>query len=198
MKVSGLTDLLVAVLAAGRGSRFGGGKLDAPVAEKPLGSLALDNVAAAGLPAGIIVVGDIQPKFAVQAKGWQVVTAPKAASGFSHSLRAAVQTARDANISRLLVLLADMPLVDPDHLKELAACRSAAATQQANGLPGVPALLTADLFGAIDQLTGDQGAAKLLAAHPDILLLKTPPDNLIDVDTEEDLNRVKAILSSKR
>ena len=37
---------LVAVLAAGRGTRFGGGKLEALCAGKPLGRCALDAVAA--------------------------------------------------------------------------------------------------------------------------------------------------------
>jgi molybdenum cofactor cytidylyltransferase len=197
MKAHVLTDLLVAVLAAGQGSRFGGGKLDMLVGGKPLGRFALEAVAGAGLTDGIIIVGDTTPQFASQAQGWELLQAANAHLGLSHSLRAAVQAARDANAKRLLVLLADMPLVDLGHLAKLAASNAPAATRQAKGRPGVPALLTANLFEAIDQLTGDQGAAKLLAATPNVRVIDAAPDSLIDVDTEEDLNRVKAILSAR-
>ena len=55
---------LVAVLAAGRGTRFGGGKLEAICAGKPLGRWALDAVAEAGLEPGIVITGPAAVGFA--------------------------------------------------------------------------------------------------------------------------------------
>ena len=46
---------LVAVLAAGAASRFGGGKLDAMLAGKRVGQWVLDAVAAAGLPPPVLM-----------------------------------------------------------------------------------------------------------------------------------------------
>ena len=47
----------VAVLAAGLGTRFGGNKLEAICAGKPLGRWAIEAVEAAGLGPGIVVTG---------------------------------------------------------------------------------------------------------------------------------------------
>ena len=47
---------LVAVLAAGSATRFGGGKLDAVLAGRRLGAWALATIERAGLPPGVIVV----------------------------------------------------------------------------------------------------------------------------------------------
>ena len=47
----------VAVLAAGSATRFGGGKLEAICAGKPLGRWVLDAAEAAGLQPGTIVAG---------------------------------------------------------------------------------------------------------------------------------------------
>ena len=50
-----MAEPLVAVLAAGRGTRFGGGKLEAMCAGRPLGRWILDAVVEAGLVRGVIV-----------------------------------------------------------------------------------------------------------------------------------------------
>ncbi|MFT3965605.1 MAG: NTP transferase domain-containing protein, partial [Sphingobium sp.] len=77
----------VAILAAGRASRFGGGKLDAACAGKPLGRWVLDAVAAAGAPPGLIVVGPRPPAFAGDAlhDGWTVITNAEAERGMGTS-----------------------------------------------------------------------------------------------------------------
>jgi CTP:molybdopterin cytidylyltransferase MocA len=43
-------------------------------------------------------------------------------------------------------------------------------------------------------LTGDRGAATILAAEPDLALIDTQPEWLLDIDTAEDLARAEAIL----
>ena len=65
----------VAVLAAGLGTRFGGGKLEAPCAGKPLGRWAVEAVEAAGLGPGTIVTG---PEWVSFAGGWTRAVNPAA------------------------------------------------------------------------------------------------------------------------
>ena len=180
---------LVAVLAAGRATRFGGGKLDADCAGRPLGRWALDAVAAAGLPAGMIVTG---PNGAPWAVGWQKISNPRPEEGLGTSLALAAHAALAMDAPALLVLLADMPLVDPAHLRRLAAS-APAATRHPDGRPGVPALLDRALIEQAARLTGDRGAGPLLAHAP---LLDAPPGTLADVDTPEDMAEAVRMLAS--
>lgn len=172
---------LVAVLAAGRATRFGGGKLEAPCAGKPLGRWVLDAVAEAGLSPGVLVTG---PGGTIAAESWHLLVNPDPAEGLGSSLAIAAREALERGAGAMLVLLADMPLVSPAYLRLLAAAPAPAASAQADGRPGVPALLDRPLLERAAALTGDRGAGPLLAQAR---LFDAPPGTLFDVDTREDL-----------
>jgi CTP:molybdopterin cytidylyltransferase MocA len=178
----------VAVLAAGRGTRFGGNKLEAPCAGKPLGRWVIDAVAAAGLGPGMIVTG---PDGASFAEGWTGLVNPQPERGLASSLALAARAALDARASALLVLLADMPLVAPGYLRELAATPAPAATRQPDGHAGVPALLDRVLLERVAELSSDSGAGALLG---EAVLLDPPPGMLHDVDAPADLADVERLL----
>ena len=188
---------LVAILAAGRASRFGGDKLDAPCAGRPLGCWALDAVVEAGLQPGIIVTPTETPEFARRAEGWTLVSHPRAEAGLASSLACAVRRAQAERASALLVLLADMPLVPGQLLKGLVEARAPAATIHPDGRPGVPALFPARLFERIASLEGDRGAASLLIAEPGTTLLAAEPDWLLDVDTPNELGQADRLLRAR-
>jgi CTP:molybdopterin cytidylyltransferase MocA len=186
---------LVAVLAAGRATRFGGGKLEALCAGKPLARWALDAVAEAGLPPGTLVTG---PDSGLMAEGWEYLINPDPAQGLGSSLALAARRALELGVPTMLVLLADMPLLSPAYLRLVAAAPAPAATRQADGRPGVPALLDRALLQRATALTGDRGAGPLLA---DVRLLDAPRGTLFDVDTREDLAaaaRAKGEASGRR
>jgi CTP:molybdopterin cytidylyltransferase MocA len=174
----------VAVLAAGRGTRFGGGKLEAPCAGKPLGRWVLDAVEAAGLGPGTIVTGSEAAGFAA---GWQVLVNPEPSAGIGSSLALAARDALGHGERHMLVLLADMPLVTADYLRDLADCSPPTATRYPGWSYGVPALLDRALIEDASRLTGDRGAGALLTAVPGIAFLEPPAEMLRDVDTSEDL-----------
>jgi CTP:molybdopterin cytidylyltransferase MocA len=177
-------------LAAGRATRFGGGKLEALCAGRPLARWALDAVAGAGLPPGVLVTG---PDSGLVADGWQRLINPHPAEGLGTSLALAARTAREQGARAMLVLLADMPLVSADYLRRVAAAPAPAATRQADGRPGVPALLDRAMLERAAGLTGDRGAGPLLAGA---LLLDAPAGTLFDVDTREDLVEAARVLLS--
>ena len=183
-----MADPHVAVLAAGRGARFGGGKLEAPCAGKPLGRWALDAVEAAGLRGGTVVCG---PEGLSFAQGWTVLVNPAPEAGLGSSLALAARAALEGGAPALLVLLADMPLVEPGYLGRLASAPAPAATRQPDGRAGVPALLGRALIERAALLTGDRGAGPLLA---DAALLDAAPGTLRDVDTPADLRAVERLL----
>ena len=186
---------LVAVLAAGAGSRFGGGKLDAPLGRKPVGQWVLDAVQDAGLPAGVIIVGKDAPRFA-SACGWPMLVNPRAAEGLGTSLALAAGRAL-AQGRALLVLLADMPLLEADYIARLASAKTGAATIYPSGKRGVPACLPLALLPQVAALAGDQGAGALLAGREDMAALEPPAAMLLDVDRAEDLARAAVLLTDR-
>ena len=184
---------LVAVLAAGGATRFGGGKLDALLAGKAVGQWVLDAVAAAGLEPGVIVVGRDAPAFAA-ASGWPLIDNANAAQGLGTSLALAATAAKGR---ALLVLLADMPLVDPAHLRALLAGGGSAATRYPGGRAGVPALIGPALLAELAGLAGDAGAGALLSSRADVALIDPSEGTLLDVDTAADLALAEAVLKGR-
>lgn len=189
---------LVALLAAGRGSRFGPGKLDAACAGKPLGQWAVDTAIAAGCAPGIIMCAPQAPDFARTAagNGWTLVTNPDAAQGIGSTLALAARMAMARNAPALIVMLADMPLVPSALIERLCRVPAdiAAATVQSDGRPGVPARFPAHMFGALSALRGDQGAKALLSGTPHLLRLEANAPDLFDVDDLCGLSRAETFL----
>jgi molybdenum cofactor cytidylyltransferase len=185
--------LLVAMLAAGEGARFGGGKLDADCAGKPLGQWALDAVAEAGFAPGIVVAGTVPPAFTALAAGWEILTNQRAdeGQGTSVSLAADVATSRGAN---LLLLLADMPLLAPAHLLALTQNEVLTATLHSNGSPGVPVFVPYALLELFAGLSGDRGAGPILRSTSGLRTISATHGTLRDVDTSEDLATIAACL----
>jgi molybdenum cofactor cytidylyltransferase len=187
-----MAEPLVAVLAAGRSTRFGGNKLEAECAGKPLGRWAVEAVEAAGLAPGLIVTG---PEGVSFAEGWTGLVNPQPERGLGSSLALAARAAIERGEESLLVLLADMPLVTAGYLRDLARSPAPAATRQADGRPGVPALLDRALLEAAASLAGDRGAGPLLANAA----LHDPPAGMLrDVDTPADLQEIELYLNSLR
>lgn len=188
--------LAMAILAAGAGARFGGGKLDAEVGGRRLGSYALGAVRQLGIPK--IVVGRPVPEFANEAMALgeaQLLKNRRADEGLGTSVALAAMQASAAGAQALLLLAADMPLVSIATLRKLidatAPGRPAAVTYP-NGSGGIPACFPADWFPALAGLTGDQGAGGLLRAAESVDLIEVPPEELSDVDTAGDLAALAA------
>jgi CTP:molybdopterin cytidylyltransferase MocA len=184
--------LAIAILAAGSGRRFGGGKVDAIVAGKPLGQWALD--AALSIPHDrlAVVVGEPAPQFA---RGCDRLVNQRAAEGLGTSAATAARWAQGSDA--LLIMLADMPLISPATLRKLAAAEGAAAVAYPGNRPGAPARFPAALFAALEALTGESGAAHVLRGLADVTLIETPAGELRDVDRPEDLADIAGFLRSR-
>jgi molybdenum cofactor cytidylyltransferase len=188
---------LVAVLAAGAGTRFGpvgsGAKLDAMLAGKRVGRWVLDGVAAAGLEPGVIIVPLVTPQFAADSH-WSTLTNVQADEGLGTSIALAASVAL-AQDRALLVLLADMPLVSAEHLTLLLA-HTAAATLYPDGKVGVPALFPPGLLSHLAELDGHAGAGPLLAMQQDLARIAAPEAMLLDIDRPDDLARAEEWLGN--
>jgi molybdenum cofactor cytidylyltransferase len=187
--------LAIAILAAGKAARFGGGKLDADVAGKLLGSYAVEAARPLGVPK--IVVGRPAPEFANEAMALgeaRLLKNKRADEGLGTSVALAALQALAARADALLLLAADMPLVTTATLRKLVdavAPEKPAAVAYPDGSAGIPACFPADWFAALAALEGDKGAGALLR-ETDVTLVEVPHEELADVDTAEDLATLAA------
>lgn len=181
--------LAVALLAAGGATRFGGGKLDAPCAGKPLGRWALEAALSVPHDRLAVVVGDPAPEFA---RGCELLVNPRADEGLGTSAALAARWATGSDA--LLILLADMPLVTRGTLLKLASANGPAAVTYPGHRPGAPACFPAALFPALEELTGDSGAAQILRGLANVTLIDASGEERRDVDRPEDLAEVAAVL----
>lgn len=182
---------LLVLLGAGSARRFGADKLLQPCAGQMLGKHALDAALATGLQ--VIWIGGARAEQVV-GNACEIVPNPDAARGIGTSVALAAKLAAERGHSALLIHLADMPCVTANDLLTIAGAPAPAAARQADGRPGVPALLPARLFAALAQLDGDRGAGAILAGEPDLTLIDLSPMALLDVDTPEALARAEAVL----
>ena len=194
---AGIGALEAVVLAAGSGSRFGGGKLTAPWREGLLLEGALRAAFAAPVRSVTVVIGANAPAVAAAARTFDprtvIVHAADHAEGMAASLRTGLASL-PADAEGAFVFLGDMPRVPPAVLGRMARALYEGALAVApvwQGRRGNPVLLHADLFPQLLALTGDAGARGVLQGLGEKLALVESPDDgvLFDVDTPGDLER---------
>jgi CTP:molybdopterin cytidylyltransferase MocA len=195
--VSG-TGVSAILLAAGAGSRFGGGKLLAELNGVALVEHVLATLGASPVDETIVVVGAGAEglREACEPHGVRVVENPDWAQGQSTSVRAGLQ-ALGTRTRAAVVLLADQPLVGSGAVGRLVeafggGARIAVATY--NGEPRNPVLFSREVWPLLmAELSGDAGARPFLRRHPE-LVVRVPCDGVgdpADVDTAEDLRRLE-------
>ncbi|MEO5598260.1 MAG: nucleotidyltransferase family protein [Novosphingobium sp.] len=185
---------LIVVLGAGRSSRFGGDKIAATCAGLPLGQWTLEAALGTGLPV-VWLAGDTAPAF-VEGR-CEVRHNLHAAEGIGTSVAMTAGLAAERGAAAVLIVLADMPLVNTALLERLTATGAPAACRHPDGHPGVPALLPASAFPALHGLTGDQGAGRILRSLTGLHVLECGPDELLDVDSAADLAEAERLLLAK-
>jgi molybdenum cofactor cytidylyltransferase len=181
------------LLAAGRGERFGGDKLLAPLPDStPIGVAACRQLVAA-LPDTIAVVrpGDVRLAELLRDCGARTLECPLAASGMGHSLACAINASRDA--AGWVVALADMPWVRASTIATLAdALREGApmAAPAFNGRRGNPVGFSSAYADVLANLEGDRGARDLVARAAGLLRVLDVDDDgvLRDVDRAADVD----------
>ena len=184
------------LLAAGSGSRFGGDKLLAKLADgRPLASAAMSALAA-GVDAVIAVVrpGDAALQELFGNSGALVAVCANAADGMGASLACGVREVqqRFPEAQGAIIALADMPWMSPSTVARIATSLRRGAVLAApthRGTRGHPVAIGARYFAELQTLSGDEGAKALLAAHGAELELIAldDPGVLRDVDTQSDL-----------
>ncbi len=187
--------IVAILLAAGQGSRFGGEKLLARLADgTPVGVQSVRNLKQA-LTEVIAVTRpeDADLRALLQAEGIRVEICPRALEGMGASLAHGVQAAYDADA--WIIALGDMPRIQPATIRQIADALAAGAAIVApvyRGTRGHPVGFSGAQREALAALSGDAGARDILRTERSrITLLECDdPGVLADIDTPADLAQI--------
>jgi molybdenum cofactor cytidylyltransferase len=183
------------VLAAGAGSRFGGGKLLATIAGRPVLQHVLDALAEAGVGESVVVLGQDAERIeaAIDWGDVRPVVNPEPERGLSSSLQVGFE-AIGADAGAVLVALGDQPLVSA------AVIRVLVDAPDVRGRPIVvpvypddrgrnPVLVRRPAFDLVAEASGDRGLGPVLEAHPELVSEIAFDGANPDIDTPSDLAR---------
>jgi len=183
------------VLAAGAGTRFGGGKQVAELEGRPLLEWSLRAMAASPVDEAVVVLGCGAETVAesVNLHGARPVICERWQEGQSASLACGLAALEGAEAA--VVTLGDQPHMSPEAIERVIAARAPGLTAVRatyGGGPGHPVLLERELFERLRDVTGDRGARNLLVSAN---TLEVPCDDLgggDDVDTPAQLDNLRA------
>ena len=174
------------------GSRFGGGKLLAPIGGRPVLQHVLDALAAAGLEDVVVVLGGDADavEAAIAWRDERRVVNPAPERGLSSSLQVGFE-AIGPDIKAVLVALGDQPLVSADVVRSLLdapvdPARPIVVPVYPDDAGRNPVLLRPAAFGLVAEASGDRGLGPVLAAHPELVAEVPVAGVNPDVDTPAD------------
>lgn len=179
-------DIAVAVLAAGRGVRFGGDKLLAKIDGRPLGLRAAARLTGLGFGWYFAVCrtnNALAGQYADLA--FDVIDNDCPEKGQAYSLHLAVKQAEASDARALLVMLGDMPFVSMEHISALVDAYAGNIVASSNGKVRMPPVIFprsswADLLAT----KGDGGGRELLLSAD---LVQASSEELRDIDRRSDL-----------
>ncbi|WP_276484280.1 nucleotidyltransferase family protein [Paraflavitalea pollutisoli] len=188
----------ILLLAAGASSRMGQPKMFLTYQGSSLLQHAV-QAATATSPHCFVVAGALAWEIAIELRddpvrvihhtGWEAGIGSSIAVGVTSILNTKLQP------SNILITVCDQPFIDHALLQQLI-------DQQAHTSKGIiacayedtigtPVLFDQQYFPALQALSGQQGAKKILQEHPDAVATVDFPRGAFDIDTPEDYARLQ-------
>jgi CTP:molybdopterin cytidylyltransferase MocA len=174
------------ILAAGASTRFGSPKAAVRIGSRTLVQIVVDTATAAGLSPVIVVAPT-----ALEVPGTvNAVRNDAPEQGMSRSLRMGI-AAVPPDAEAAVILLADQPTVDVDHLHALDGWRGGTpvVATRSDGVLGPPVLVEREGFELVGKVGGDAGLRDLLRTDPSLVTAVDHP-TVSDIDTADDLQRI--------
>jgi molybdenum cofactor cytidylyltransferase len=192
----------IIVPAAGRGSRFGGPlhKLAQPFDGSTVLGTTVRRAIETQLPVVVVTTAELAPLVSglLAMRDIVVLTAAEAARGMGATIATGV--AERSGAPGWLVLPGDMPLVQPDTLLAVAGAleQHPVAYAQYRGRRGHPVAFAAELYSELIQLSGDDGARRVLLRYPAHGQDVDDPGVAQDVDTQSDLDSARGAVAREQ
>ncbi len=185
----------IIVTAAGLGSRFGGAvhKLDQAFDGTTVLATTVRHAVQTQLSVVVVTTAGRAAALASVIAPYDIVvlTDAQAARGMGASIATGVVERSGA--PGWLVLPGDMPLVQPSTMLAVAAAleQHPVAYAQYRGRRGHPVAFAAELYSELTQLSGDDGARRVMLRYPAYGQEVEDPGVLLDIDTPTDLDTLR-------
>lgn len=182
------------ILAAGLGTRFGDGKLLAPIDARPMLQHVLDLAADAGLDPVVVVLGH-DAQLLIARCDWRdetrvINSAPE--EGISTSVRLGLAALEHSDATRVVVLLGDQPLLSIEQLESVLRSPAALTVPRYSGVPGNPVVLDRSIWPLAAALEGDRGFSQLFATRPHLVTYVDVPGTNPDIDTRDEFEATQS------
>ena len=183
------------VMAAGLGTRFGGGKLLSRFRGESLYKHALGAVPADRLSVTAVVSGEREILSETEEMGFRPVLNYRPEDGVSRTIRLGLEAL--GAVDAALFMVADQPLLRSETVERILSAgedhpEKIIAPVRADGQLGNPCLFPAAFFPELRALEGDRGGRRVITAHPEALYTVPAPENeLFDTDRREDLEKLE-------
>ncbi|MDC1162010.1 nucleotidyltransferase family protein [Tenacibaculum sp.] len=179
----------ILILAAGTSSRMKTNKQLLPYKNTSLLGWAIKNAQKSEANDVFCVLGNNAAVISKKISAHQVKTIynPNYKTGLSSSIVSGINFLKNKEFDHLLIMLADQPLIDTEHLDEILRLsqknplKIIASKYQKN--IGTPALFPKFYFNELLKLQGDKGAKLVLQNHISKIVYHNNYKNLIDIDT---------------
>ena len=187
----------IIVTAAGSGSRFGGAlhKLEQPFEGSTVLAVTVRHAIQTQLPVVVVTTAARAPQLAtlLAARDIVVLSAAEAARGMGATIASGVVERSGA--PGWLVLPGDMPLVQPGTMLSVARAleQHPVVYAQYQGRRGHPVAFAAELYSELIQLSGDDGARRVMLRYPAHGQEVDDRGVLLDVDTPADLEVLRQV-----
>jgi molybdenum cofactor cytidylyltransferase len=181
----------IVIPAAGKGSRFGGPlhKLAQPFEGSTVLATTVRHAIQTQLPVVVVTTAELAPLLAglLATKDVVVLSDAEAARGMAATIATGV--AERSGAPGWLVLPGDMPLVQPGTILAVATALELhpVVYAQHRGRRGHPVAFAGELYSELIQLSGDDGARRVMARYPAHGQEVDDAGTLMDVDTPSDL-----------
>jgi molybdenum cofactor cytidylyltransferase len=185
------------VLAAGAGSRFGGGKLLARLDGRPIVGHVVDAARDAGLDPIVVVVAPSGELDDLDLGDVRRVVNETPQEGLSSSVRLGLRELDlERHVTAAVILPGDQPRVRPATIAALLDALDEApdtpfvAARHVNDHSPNPVVARRSVWRLADELAGDRGFGPVLAAHPELVRWIDVAGSNPDIDTPADLGRL--------
>jgi CTP:molybdopterin cytidylyltransferase MocA len=187
------------LLAAGAGVRFGGGKLKAPLAGRPLAEYILSALPQDCFSHCLMVAADRDLLGLAERYGIPGIINDRPELGVARSVRMGLTSLPDADASMFCVC--DQPLLTRDTLAGMAAAYEAGSilTLSSHKKRGNPVIFPSSLFGELKNLSAEGSGKTVISAHPELVKTYDIPDKtqLMDADTPAQLRQIESLILAK-
>jgi molybdenum cofactor cytidylyltransferase len=190
----------IVILAAGGSTKLGSPKQLVQFKGKTLFRRSVESALACAPASLIVVLGARAEEILIESEGLpvEVVINDEWEVGISSSIKAGLARLIELHpdIDAVIIMLSDQPFVDEKTIRSLFETHCASGKRivasEYNGVLGVPALFGRLMFADLMGLEGDAGARVIIRQSASENIATIPaPEAAFDIDTPQDLNRLR-------